>query len=70
MSIAFFLGVVEHADFRGTVDDKSKNSGSDSKLKILGGSLKILATDTFKSTAGNAAFFLPSQVKAPFKGSK
>ena len=63
-------GVVEHADFRET------EGGGGSKLgglggRILGAPLKLLSTDTFKSAAsGNAGFFLPSHVKAPWKQSK
>ena len=61
-------GVVEHADFRET-EGGSKLGGLGGR--ILGAPLKLLSTDTFKSAAsGNAGFFLPSHVKAPWKQSK
>ena len=62
-------GVVEHADFRETEGGSSKLGGLGGR--ILGAPLKLLSTDTFKSAAsGNAGFFLPSHVKAPWKQSK
>ena len=62
-------GVVEHADFRETEGGGSKLGGLGGR--ILGAPLKLLSTDTFKSAAsGNAGFFLPSHVKAPWKQSK
>jgi hypothetical protein len=67
-SMMIFPGIVEHADFREA--EAAASAGKESKFglggRILGGSLKLLSTDTFKSTAGNAAFFLP-HVKAPWK---
>ena len=66
--VSSITGVVEHADFRET-EGGSKLGGLGGR--ILGAPLKLLSTDTFKSAAsGNAGFFLPSHVKAPWKQSK
>lgn len=60
-------GIIEYPDFTDGGNANANQSSSKIRMAKLGGSFK-LATDTFKNTAGNAAFaLLPSQVKAPWR---
>ncbi len=75
--VLFFSGVIDDPELNG--GSAASKGGADSspniaksafgKLPRIGGSLKILASDTIKTTAGTANA-IASQVKAPWKSTR